>query len=62
MLAVVLGWSVGYEDLPFPFLAGSLRDVEGTLLAAEDWEFGRQFPVSGYRQATLVLSTGTPVL
>ncbi|MQM07055.1 hypothetical protein Taro_039888 [Colocasia esculenta] len=33
VLAVALGWSVGYEDLGFPFLVGSLRDVEGTLLA-----------------------------
>ncbi|MQL92404.1 hypothetical protein Taro_025025 [Colocasia esculenta] len=33
-----------------------------TALWAEDWEFGRQFPVNGCRQATLVLSTGTPVL
>ncbi|MQM09296.1 hypothetical protein Taro_042165, partial [Colocasia esculenta] len=32
MVAVALGWSVGYEDLQFHFLAGSLCDVEGTLL------------------------------
>ncbi|MQL89195.1 hypothetical protein Taro_021769 [Colocasia esculenta] len=33
MLAIAFGWSVGYEDLGFSFLAGPLCDVEGTFLA-----------------------------
>ncbi|MQM00994.1 hypothetical protein Taro_033738 [Colocasia esculenta] len=33
VFAVALRWSVGYENLGFPFLARSLCDVEGRLLA-----------------------------
>ncbi|MQM13999.1 hypothetical protein Taro_046927 [Colocasia esculenta] len=33
MLAIAFCWSVGDRDLGFPFLAGSFRDVERTLLA-----------------------------
>ncbi|MQM20445.1 hypothetical protein Taro_053466 [Colocasia esculenta] len=33
VFAVALYWSVGYENLGFPLLTRSLRDVEGALLA-----------------------------
>ncbi|MQL73208.1 hypothetical protein Taro_005565 [Colocasia esculenta] len=33
VFAVALCWSVGYKNLGFLFLARSLRNVEGTLLA-----------------------------